>query len=34
VALAQGDFRFTEFGKNLFDGVTQTWHAALLSARP
>jgi hypothetical protein len=30
----QGDFGFTQFGKDLFDSVTQTWHEALLSARP
>ena len=28
------DLSFTRFGKNLFDGMTQAWHAALLSARP
>jgi hypothetical protein len=34
LSLTQGDFRFTQFGEDLFDGVKKTWHAALLSARP
>ena len=33
-AFAQGNFGFMQFGEDLFDGVTKTWHAALLSARP
>jgi hypothetical protein len=34
LALAQGHFRFTEFGENQFDNMTETRHTALLSARP
>jgi hypothetical protein len=34
LAFAQGNFGFMQFGEDLFDGVTKTWHAALLSARP
>jgi len=34
LAYAQGNFGFMQFGEDLFDGVTKTWHAALLSARP
>jgi hypothetical protein len=30
----QGDFGVTQFGEELFDGMTKTWQAALLSARP
>ena len=33
LSLTQGDFSFTQFGEDLFDGVTKTWHTALLSAR-
>jgi hypothetical protein len=32
---SQGNFSFTQFGKDLFNGVPETWwHTALLSARP
>ena len=34
LAFAQGNFGFMQFGEDLFDGVTQTWHAARRSARP
>lgn len=33
-SLTQRDFRFIQFGEDLFDGMTKTWHTALLSARP
>jgi hypothetical protein len=32
--LTPGDLGFTQCGENLFDGVTETWHSALLAARP
>ena len=31
---AQHHLGFTQFGKDLFDGMTQTWHATLRSAQP
>jgi hypothetical protein len=34
LSFTQGDFGFTQFGEDLFDGVTKTWHTPLLSARP
>jgi hypothetical protein len=30
LSLTQGDFGVTQFGEDLFDGVTKTWHTALL----
>ena len=33
LAFTQCDFSFTQFTDDLFDGVTKTWHAGLLSAR-
>ena len=34
LSLAPRDFGVTPFGEDLFDGVTETWYGALLSARP
>jgi hypothetical protein len=34
LSLTQGNLGFTQCGEDLFDGVTKTWHAGLLSARP
>jgi len=34
LAFAQDNFGFRQFGEDLFDGVTKTWHMVLLSANP
>ena len=34
LSLAQRNFGFTQFGEDLFDSMTETWHTALLSVRP
>ncbi len=34
LSFTQHYFHFPQLGKNLFDGVTETWQMALRSARP
>ena len=34
LSLAQGHFSFTQLVEDLFDGVSEPRHTALLSARP